>query len=131
MKTLTLLSLAPVASAFVSIRPNSFATSSLFAKPKVFIDGEAGTTGLQVRDRLAKRDDLEILSISQELRKDENERKRLINEADAVILCAYLIRLALDRKSSPFSHVFFHQACPMMLPKRPRRGLNPTISVQC
>lgn len=42
---------------------------------------------MQVRDRLADRDDLEILSISDELRKDVNERKRLINEADCVILC--------------------------------------------
>ena len=59
----------------------------LYAKKKIFIDGEAGTTGLQVRDRLAKRDDLEIISIADELRKDVNERKRLINEADCVILC--------------------------------------------
>ena len=56
-------------------------------KPKVFIDGEAGTTGLQVRDRLAKREDLEIISIPDDLRKDEATRKKLINEADAVILC--------------------------------------------
>lgn len=54
---------------------------------KVFIDGEAGTTGLQVRDRLSKRDDLEIISAPFELRKDEETRKKLINEADAVILC--------------------------------------------
>jgi len=59
----------------------------LYAKKKIFIDGEAGTTGLQVRDRLAKRDDLEIISIAEDLRKDVNERKRLINEADCVILC--------------------------------------------
>ena len=59
------------------------------AKKKVFIDGEAGTTGLQVRDRLAKRVDLEIISISDELRKDVGERKRLINEADCVILCEF------------------------------------------
>ena len=56
-------------------------------KKKIFIDGEAGTTGLQVRDRLSKRTDLEIISISEELRKDKDERKRLINEADCVILC--------------------------------------------
>lgn len=60
----------------------------MLAKPKVFIDGEAGTTGLQVRERLEARDDLEVLSIDADKRKDENERKRLINEADAVILCA-------------------------------------------
>eukprot|EP00568_Trieres_chinensis_P001773 CAMPEP_0183305486 /NCGR_PEP_ID=MMETSP0160_2-20130417/10209_1 /TAXON_ID=2839 ORGANISM="Odontella Sinensis, Strain Grunow 1884" /NCGR_SAMPLE_ID=MMETSP0160_2 /ASSEMBLY_ACC=CAM_ASM_000250 /LENGTH=360 /DNA_ID=CAMNT_0025468685 /DNA_START=108 /DNA_END=1190 /DNA_ORIENTATION=- len=57
------------------------------ATKKVFIDGEAGTTGLQVRERLAERDDLEILSAPFELRKDEATRKKLINEADAVILC--------------------------------------------
>ncbi|KAL7471400.1 hypothetical protein ACHAXS_011632 [Conticribra weissflogii] len=61
--------------------------SELNAKKKIFIDGEAGTTGLQVRDRLAGREDLEIISIADELRKDVNERKRLINEADCVILC--------------------------------------------
>lgn len=62
--------------------------SVLFATKKlIFIDGESGTTGLQVRDRLAGRADLEIISISDDLRKDANERKRLINEADCVILC--------------------------------------------
>lgn len=64
-----------------------FATTTTKTKKKIFIDGEAGTTGLQVRDRLAGRADLEIISISDELRKDVNERKRLINEADCVILC--------------------------------------------
>lgn len=57
---------------------------------KVFIDGEAGTTGIQVRDRLSKRDDLEIISAPDELRKDEETRKKLINEADAVILCKFI-----------------------------------------
>jgi hypothetical protein len=64
----------------------------LSAKPKVFIDGEAGTTGLQVRDRLAKRDDIEIISAPDDLRKDEATRKALINEADAVILCTCCVR---------------------------------------
>jgi N-acetyl-gamma-glutamyl-phosphate reductase len=54
---------------------------------KVFIDGEAGTTGLQIRDRLAGRRDLQLLSIPPEKRKDQAERKRLLNEADVAILC--------------------------------------------
>ena len=68
----------------------SFSSVLLQAKKKVFIDGEAGTTGIQVRDRLAQRDDLEIISAPNELRKDVATRKQLINEADAVILCTYL-----------------------------------------
>ena len=46
---------------------------------------------MQVRDRLAKRDDLEIISIADDLRKDAGERKRLINESDCVILCKSLM----------------------------------------
>jgi N-acetyl-gamma-glutamyl-phosphate reductase len=72
----------------ISLR-SSRVNVELAAKKKIFIDGEAGTTGLQVRDRLATRDDLEIISISDDLRKDAGERKRLINEADCVILCEY------------------------------------------
>jgi len=55
--------------------------------PKVFIDGEAGTTGLQIADRLRTRTDLEIISIHPDKRKDIDERARLMNMADAVILC--------------------------------------------
>ena len=54
---------------------------------KIFIDGEAGTTGLQIRDRLAGRRDLEVLSIAPEKRKDQAERQRLLNAADVAILC--------------------------------------------
>src|SRR5690349_11691685 len=54
---------------------------------KIFIDGEAGTTGLQIRERLAGRRDLELLSIAPDKRKDQNERKRLLNAADVAILC--------------------------------------------
>ena len=54
---------------------------------KIFIDGEAGTTGLQIRDRLAGRRDLEVISIAADKRKDQDERKRLLNAADVAILC--------------------------------------------
>lgn len=54
---------------------------------KVFIDGKEGTTGLRICERLEGRSDIEILEISDELRKDKDERQRLINESDYTILC--------------------------------------------
>ena len=54
---------------------------------KIFIDGEAGTTGLQIRQRLADRRDLTLLSIPEEHRKDAAARAELLNAADLAILC--------------------------------------------
>lgn len=56
-------------------------------KYKVYIDGQAGTTGLQLRERLEHHPNIELLLISEALRKDEAERKRLMNSADVVFLC--------------------------------------------
>ncbi len=54
---------------------------------KVFIDGKAGTTGLKIYERLSKRDDCEIVSLSEELRKNTRARKEAINSSDVVFLC--------------------------------------------
>ena len=56
-------------------------------KTKIFIDGSEGTTGLRIHERFAGRDDVELLPIASELRKDAGERKRLINESDITFLC--------------------------------------------
>ena len=56
-------------------------------KPKVYIDGKEGTTGLQIYDRLAARSDIELLLIDEDKRKDPVERKRLMDAADIVFLC--------------------------------------------
>ena len=54
---------------------------------KIFIDGKAGTTGLRIYERLENRKDIEIITLSEELRKDPEARKQAINSADVVFLC--------------------------------------------
>ena len=56
-------------------------------KPKIFIDGEHGTTGLQIRTRMAGRTDVELLSIPESERRNPQLREDLLNAADIAILC--------------------------------------------
>lgn len=54
---------------------------------KIFIDGSAGTTGLRIYERLESRKDIELIRLSEELRKDINARKAALNQADIAFLC--------------------------------------------
>ncbi len=56
-------------------------------KYKVFVDGGEGTTGLKIMERFKERDDIEVMKIPEELRKDTNERKKYINSSDFTFLC--------------------------------------------
>lgn len=56
-------------------------------KKTVFIDGAAGTTGLRIHERLADRDDIALIVLPEEERKDTQARKRALNEADIAFLC--------------------------------------------
>lgn len=54
---------------------------------KIFIDGSAGTTGLRIRERMQSRDDIELITLSEEMRKDTAARKEALNSADIAFLC--------------------------------------------
>lgn len=81
---------------------------------KVFIDGEAGTTGLQIRERLALLPQIQVLSIAPDKRKDIEAKKALFNEADLVVLCLH--------DQSAIESVAL---CAMLAPARGQKGLKP------
>ena len=56
-------------------------------KYRAFVDGQEGTTGLRIHEYLAQRDDIEVLRIDADKRKDVAERTRLLNAADVAFLC--------------------------------------------
>ena len=57
------------------------------SKKKIFIDGKAGTTGLRIEERLSMRDDIEIVTLPDELRKDPEAKKKVLNSVDIAFLC--------------------------------------------
>lgn len=56
-------------------------------KKKIFVDGSSGTTGLEINERLSKYDNIEVIKIDYDKRRDIDERRRILNEADLVFLC--------------------------------------------
>ena len=64
-----------------------FKEISDMAKTKVYIDGQSGTTGLQIHERIGSRQDLLLLRIPEDRRHDLDERKKYLNDADIVFLC--------------------------------------------
>ena len=64
-------------------------------KKKIFIDGKAGTTGLRIEERLSGREDVTLLSLPEELRKDKEARRKILNTADIVFLVILFATLTI------------------------------------
>ena len=56
-------------------------------KTRIFIDGREGTTGLRISSRLSQREDIELITLSEEMRKDTAARKQALNSCDIAFLC--------------------------------------------
>lgn len=84
----------------------------------VFIDGAAGTTGLEIRDRLAGRSDLELVILDEARRKDEAARREALNDSDFAILCLPddaardAVRLAADGRTRLIDASTAHRVAP-------------------
>ncbi len=82
--------------------------------PKIFIDGEHGTTGLQIRTRMAGRRDVELLSIPEAERRNAAMREDMLNSADIAILC-----LPDDASKAAVADGFGEQQCAASSTRRP------------